>query len=82
MKINDGGQAFPTGEVRFPNGEIIYGSPGMTLRDWFAGLIAAALAGKQGSNYDHAGLATESYAAADAMISERDVIHAEFEVKP
>lgn len=35
MTPNDD-HAFPVPDTRHPNGEITYGSTGMTLRDWFA----------------------------------------------
>jgi hypothetical protein len=35
--INDGGPAFPVPDVYHPNGQIEYGSPGMSLRAYFAG---------------------------------------------
>jgi hypothetical protein len=37
-KQNDGGPAFPeSSSGPYPNGDVIQGRPGMTLRDWFAG---------------------------------------------
>lgn len=35
--IKDGGPAFPVPDVYHPNGQIEYGSPGMSLRAYFAG---------------------------------------------
>jgi hypothetical protein len=45
MSINDGGPAFPFGQVSELTGQPINGffNPGMTLRDHFAGLAMAAL---------------------------------------
>lgn len=75
-KINDGGPAFPAGLI-----------PGMSLRDWFAGEIAAAMeATEDGRGYrDGCGMTIEQwraecykedaeycYAKADAMIAARD----------
>lgn len=36
-KINDGGPAFPVPDSHHANGQVHYGSNGMSLRDWFAG---------------------------------------------
>jgi len=33
---NDGGSAFPVPTTHHPNGQIEYGTSGMTLRDYFA----------------------------------------------
>lgn len=32
--INDGGPAFPIPDLTYPNGQIQYGTPGMSLRDY------------------------------------------------
>lgn len=42
--IDDGGPAFPIPDSHYPNGQVQYGSNGMSLRDWFAG---QALSGMQ-----------------------------------
>jgi len=42
-KIDDGGAAFPTGDDHATCGNAQYYSPGMTLRDWFAGQAMAAI---------------------------------------
>lgn len=36
-RIEDGGPAFPLADQPMPNDQWQYGSPGMSLRDWFAG---------------------------------------------
>jgi hypothetical protein len=35
-QINDGGPAFPVPDSHHANGQVLYGSNGMSLRDWFA----------------------------------------------
>jgi len=35
--INDGGPAFPQQPFIRPNGDMDWGTPGMSLHDWFAG---------------------------------------------
>lgn len=70
-KINDGGAAFPS------EGEGKYHSPGMTLRDWFAGqVINGLMAGRQGASIQKQFAAIEcdlAYEYADAMLSAREV---------
>lgn len=85
MSKNDGGPAFPVN----PDGPLIPncndpnenpqrefpGHSGMTLRDYFAGQVMAAIVSDKSvnSNGDPAGsVARISYAFADAMIAERD----------
>jgi hypothetical protein len=79
-QIDDGGPAFPVPDTYHPNGQVQYGSNGMSLRDWFAG---------QASNNDilgHKSIIEQSngftltptveeckYAYADAMIKARSV---------
>lgn len=45
-EINDGGPAFPVPDTVpdtvHTNGQVEYGSPGMSLRDWFAGQALAS----------------------------------------
>ena len=70
-EIKDGGPAFP--RVPFDvNDYTGDGSPGMTLRDWFAGQALAFLSDPASSgetNYT----ARYAYAIADAMIAAREV---------
>lgn len=81
-KINDGGPAFPRApfDVNDYCGD---GSPGMTLRDWFAGQALAGMgtwcpADEQG-RYPlgpadvHDSKAVWAYGAADAMLKARSV---------
>lgn len=69
-KIDHGGFAFPTHEIKATNGSTLSaGSDGMSLRDWFAGqAMSGALAGEPGSHLIPERLAKESYAFADAML--------------
>lgn len=64
MDEQDGGQAFPR-----PGG----GLPGMSLRDWFAGMaMQGKLANGMYAGHDEQGsLAKSSYRAADAMLAAR-----------
>ena len=73
MKKNDGGPAFPTG--------IVYTKPhmpGMSLRDWFAGMALqgfcanADLHGKEQGTWIGDATARDAYSYADAMLQERD----------
>jgi hypothetical protein len=63
---NDGGPAFP---AMLPGGN--YCTPGMSLRDWFAG---QALAGffTLGNHMPNETIACQCYGMADAMIAYRD----------
>ena len=69
-KINDGGPAFPT---PWAAGTATEG--GMSLRDWFAGQALAGLSTATDADgqwqTDPAGLASEAYATADAMLLAR-----------
>ena len=82
-KINDGGPAFPHLNPNFDgNWDKEPQRGGMSLRDWFAGQIAAALAtGNAGmlggkfsaysSGYCNASIADRAYTLADAMLAAR-----------
>jgi len=64
--MNDGGAAFPgnVGRIHF--------HPGMSLRDYFAGMALEGLCAKPGFDEEtHKNLAEISYAYSDAMIKER-----------
>lgn len=78
---DDGGPAFPeSASGPYPNGEVVVGRPGMSLRDWFAGM---ALQGMVGPALVDAArqrvkpesvppkLAEGAYAISDAMLAER-----------
>ena len=62
-----GGPAFPF-EFR-DDGNPSVSSPGMTLRDWFAG---QAITNLSGDVNDTEGLAREAYKIADALLKERE----------
>ena len=71
---NDGGPAFPLSRSHFTSdGKMISvdWEPGMSLRNWFAGMIAASVTGKvlidRGCGYDE--IADIVYSIADAMIA-------------
>lgn len=86
MSAVDNPPAFPRTDLYGPDGcGLVEGSPGMTLRDWFAGqaigaIIAATSAGqhkpvKNGKAVTQAsieaGIAEDAYTVADAMLAER-----------
>ena len=64
----NGGPAFPTTDFTHA-GQIIPGSEGMTLRDWFAGMAMQAACGYPKVDRDY--IVRASYAMADAMLKER-----------
>ena len=78
-KINDDGSAFPN----ITPDMIVNGGPGMSLRDWFAGQVMAAMLSRSDAQApDENGLAillsivaNHSYAAADALLKSREAIH-------
>lgn len=78
-------RAFPSADSRGPLGEgLMQGSPGMSLRDWFAGQALAAMQIDHDGKYSQADLrsghallaaqwrATAAYRIADAMLAERE----------
>ena len=69
--IHNGGPAFPVTDSRHPNGQIEYGSNGMTLRDWFAGQALTGLLAD--SNASSKSLyVKDAYDLADAMLVVRE----------
>ena len=68
--MNTGGQAFPVADTYHPNGQVQFGSYGMTLLDWFAGQALAGLVSESG-RYDAAGAALDAYDLATAMLAEK-----------
>lgn len=69
--INDGGPAFPVPDTHHANGQVQYGSNGMSLRDWFAGQ-ALSSRGMYGANVREKEVAAECYTIADAMLAARE----------
>ena len=64
MAKNDGGPAFGVGH---------YDQNGMSLRDWLAGqALAGILQMPDAFERSYANMAEHSYAAADAMLAERE----------
>ena len=63
---NDGGPAYP---AMTPGG---YCTPGMTLRDWFAGQALAALIASEVNETSH-GDSEDAYMYADAMLAAREL---------
>lgn len=76
-QTNNGGPAFPEGASGpYPNGEIVLGREGMTLRVWLAGKAMAGLLSSWSSPgsefFEAANVAKFAYAYADAMIAARE----------
>lgn len=70
----DNPSAFPLPDERMLDGSgIREGSPGMTLRDWFAGQALAGIigAGNLKSSATNEVIACAAYSVADAMLAER-----------
>ncbi len=76
---SDGGPAFPSEGEGFGNRN--HWTPGMTLRDWFAGqalvgMLAYSHVNPQRGNYHEnclvEGVAEDAYRYADAMLAERE----------
>ena len=66
--------AFPTGFITDPrNGQIIGGSNGMTLRDYFAAKAMQASRSRNSKYRTWDDLAQDSYDIADAMLKAREV---------
>ncbi len=71
--IKDGGPAFPeSASGPYPNGEIVLGRPGMSLRDWFAGMALQGFATNNGTDTADQIIAGGSYGLADAMLTARE----------
>jgi len=67
----DGGKAFPS----TPGVSAIAGipqHPGMSLRDWFAGMALSSTTDKEFASMAHNDVADWCYCVADAMIEERN----------
>jgi len=80
MSAPDGGSAFPeAGMAGLPNGEVVWGQPGMTLRDYFAAQAMIGLFGfwvavnaKTNINDPDPDIVSEmAYEYADAMLEAR-----------
>jgi hypothetical protein len=71
----DGGPAFPSPDFIHPNGQIQFGTFGMSLRDYFAGQalnhIPALLTANE-KNRSVEMIAAWSYEVADAMLKARE----------
>jgi len=75
--MNSGGMAFPSEGQKYETGLGMrhYSEPGMTLRDWFAGMALQGLLNRGGlSSMEEA--AKLSYKQADAMLKAREASNA------
>ena len=78
-KINDGGPAFPVPDSRSANGDVQWGSSGVSLRDWLASHASEqdiedhTLGDLRdgGRSYNHRSREQAKYAYADAMLKAR-----------
>jgi hypothetical protein len=70
---NDGGPAFPFGQMSETTGQPINGyyNPGLSLRDYFAAVALQGLLANPKVVYSARGFASNSYLLADAMLAER-----------
>ncbi len=71
--VNDGGPAFPVPDSHYADGQVQYGSNGMTLRDWYAGQALAGLEANSSVDMTVEDAAVMAYQLADAMIKAREV---------
>ena len=67
--------AFPTGIITDGKGNIIGGSNGMTLRDYFAGRAMQAIIGREDNRFTTTldFVSAKAYQYADAMMKAREV---------
>ena len=68
----DGGPAFPTPDTHHPDGQIQYGTNGMSLRDWFAGQALAGLLACPDVSGGWESISKSAYTYADAMLRARE----------
>lgn len=69
--INDGGPAFPSPTTYHLNGQVEYGTFGMSLRDWFAGQVLAGIMSARSYTDVAEWVPARAYEIADAMLAER-----------
>lgn len=68
----DGGPAFPQSELEHAHGQLSKSTPGMTLRQWYAGQALAGLLAYGGRFRTPETLSKEAFRFADAMIEAQD----------
>jgi len=69
---DNGGHAFPVVPTMGSDGYYGYAYPGMTLRDWFAGMVLAGINVDPDYESSPEDRAKWAYYDADAMLAERD----------
>jgi len=76
--VNDGGPAFP-----FTPQQLLTGSAGLSVRDYFAGqaLAAMTVAPDYSKGPCNSAMAERAFVIADAMLVQRDLTDPDFEVK-
>lgn len=69
--MNTGGPAFPLPDTYHPNGQVQFGTSGMTLLDWYAGQALAGLVARVAFSGDFDAAASYAHKHAEAMLSEK-----------
>ena len=68
----EGGTAFPNMRNRHDPPGCLIPTPGMTLRDWYTGLLASGLLAAEGLPADPDAAAIGCWTFADSLIAHRD----------
>lgn len=69
--MNTGGPAFPVADTYHPNGQVQFGSYGMTLLDWFAGQALTGILADSESQGEPEEFAAAAYNIAESMLAEK-----------
>ena len=72
-KNNNGGAAFPVSNTEYPNGQIQFGTDGMTLRDYFAAKAMQGILSDPTIDHTAYTLSELAYKASDAMLKVREL---------
>lgn len=77
--LTDGGSAFPTAPTIYESGEVIKGTDGMSLRDWFAGQALCGICSnpnaiRENGLFSVTNLLT-AYKMADKMLEQREKLN-------
>ena len=71
MKTEPNESAYPIPDATYPNGQVVFGSAGLTKREYFAALVLAGLQGNIGTNrWSRKEFAEDAVKYADALINE------------
>jgi len=66
--MRDDTPAFPVANEYYPNDQIQYGSNGMTLRQWYAGMALQGMVSNPEYQGNFAEMAESAFRFADAMV--------------